>query len=47
MKTFSIELINIQKYFFIGYGLPAIFTIVWAPIKGRFATPGDGVNSIE
>ena len=45
VKTFSIELINIQKYFFIGYGLPFILTIIWASIKGYFGSSGDGVES--
>ena len=45
VKTFSIELINIHNYFFIGYGLPAIIVLVWSPIKFFFGTTGDGVVS--
>ena len=45
VKTFSIELINIHNYIFIGYGFPAIIVFIWAPIKFYFGTSGDGVVS--
>lgn len=47
VKTFSIELINIHNYLFIGYGLPAITVLIWAPIKFLFGTSGDEVTSIK
>lgn len=47
VKTFSIELINIHNYLFIGYGLPAIIVLVWAPIKLYFGTRGDGIVSLR
>ena len=39
VKTFSIELINIHKYMFVGYGLPALIIAVWAPIKIHLTNP--------
>lgn len=41
VKTFSIELINIHNYMIIGYGLPALIVLVWAPIKYHFAISDD------
>ncbi|XP_054167743.1 diuretic hormone receptor-like [Oppia nitens] len=36
VKTFSIELVKVHLYAFIGWGLPALVVIVWAPVKYYF-----------
>ena len=38
VKTFSIELVNLQHYYLIGYGIPAAVVTIWAPIKWTFGT---------
>ncbi|CAG2168296.1 unnamed protein product [Oppiella nova] len=42
VKTFSIELVKVHIYTFIGWGLPALVVMIWAPIKAYFSGSLDG-----
>ncbi|KAK8784241.1 hypothetical protein V5799_009394 [Amblyomma americanum] len=44
VKTFSVEVVRIHVYAFIGWGLPAIITAVWATTKSYLSTRHNDLN---
>lgn len=46
VKTFSIELVNLHKYYAIGYGIPAVVVAVWAPLKWNFGKVSPGLTCV-
>ncbi|XP_022240360.1 diuretic hormone receptor-like [Limulus polyphemus] len=37
VKTFSIDIFKIHSYLLVGWGLPAIVLLIWAPVKAFFS----------
>ncbi|RWS19000.1 diuretic hormone 44 receptor GPRdih2-like protein [Leptotrombidium deliense] len=44
VKTFSMELVNIHIYAFIGWGLPMVIVLIWAPIAFCLFKPNEEVT---
>ncbi|XP_076352574.1 diuretic hormone receptor-like [Tachypleus tridentatus] len=38
VKTFSIDIFKIHSYFLVGWGLPAVVLLIWAPVKAFFSS---------
>ncbi|XP_076327793.1 diuretic hormone receptor-like [Tachypleus tridentatus] len=43
VKTFSIESIKFHVYATIGWGLPALLILIWAPVKAYFSPMTSGI----